>query len=646
MPLVPTTNGARSTGALTAAPPPLAPRGAREHVATDDAVRRRSRQAAQRQQATERLAAATSEMAAQTAQSREAGHLLMRTMQELAAGAEQASAASQESVTVIDAMSDHIGVQRQATSRAREMAESLKQTVAVSGAQIAELVANVGAAAGRQRASVARISELEAQADEIGSILRTVAHIADETNLLALNAAIEAARARQHGKGFAVVADEVRALAETSERSAREIRELIDTVRAGVTAVAVGAQAASENAAAELAKGEAIGTDLLAINAGIDEVVLLSADIAGAAVQAESATTEIRRMIEEIAAAAEQQSAAVSESLQAIESQTESLNETEKATEEVAVTAEELQAGDSGSRSSSEELGAAAEELASAVEQIRQSANEIAVALREVAVGAQNQAANAHKAEAAIVQLEAGAQLAETGAISTQESIDALAARVAANKVDIDSMVDSIGTASTASRDSAVMVAELENASRRIDKIVDAIATVALQTNMLAVSGSVESARAGEFGRGFAVVSADIRSLAKDSAENAERIKDLVGGIQDRIVAVRAELTETAQLSLTEVLRARESGDRLVEIERDLAAIQRTSGEVRGASQQIAAGLAQIRQGMDDTAAAARQADVLTSQAATAASQQSTAADEIAIAIDEIASLAEELQSS
>jgi methyl-accepting chemotaxis protein len=69
------------------------------------------------------------------------------------------------------------------------------------------------------------ITELEKQADEIGEIVKTVAHIADQTNLLALNAAIEAARARQHGKGFAVVADEVRTLAETSERSARQIRD-------------------------------------------------------------------------------------------------------------------------------------------------------------------------------------------------------------------------------------------------------------------------------------------------------------------------------------------------------------------------------------------------------------------------------------
>ena len=51
---------------------------------------------------------------------------------------------------------------------------------------------------------------------------------------------------------------------------------------------------------------------------------------------------------------------------------------------------------------------------------------------------------------------------------------------------------------------------------------------------MLAVNGSVEAARAGEFGKGFAVVSTDIRNLARDCAENADRIKDTVKAIQDR----------------------------------------------------------------------------------------------------------------
>ena len=112
--------------------------------------------------------------------------------------------------------------------------------------QIGASLAAIGKAAERQDASVRRVQELEAQAASIGDVVKAVARIADQTNLLALNAAIEAARAGQHGKGFAVVADEVRTLAETSEKSAREIQDLIAQIQNEVKVIAegIGASAA------------------------------------------------------------------------------------------------------------------------------------------------------------------------------------------------------------------------------------------------------------------------------------------------------------------------------------------------------------------------------------------------------------------
>ena len=87
-------------------------------------------------------------------------------------------------------------------------------------------------------------------------------------------------------------------------------------------------------------------------------------------------------------------------------------------------------------------------------------------------------------------------------------------------------------------------MAGLEAVSRSVEKIVDGIGMVSMQTNMLAVSGSVEAARAGDLGKGFAVVSKDIRNLARDSGENAGRIKDTVRAIQDQIATVRKDLEQ------------------------------------------------------------------------------------------------------
>ena len=112
------------------------------------------------------------------------------------------------------------------------------------------------------------------------------------------------------------------------------------------------------------------------------------------------------------------------------------------------------------------------------------------------------------------------------------------------NKTGINGLVTGLSTSAEASRASIKQMNALELVSRRIDKIVEAISTVSIQTNMLAVNGAIEAARAGEFGKGFVVVATDIRNLAHDSSENADRIKDLVKAVQDQIGVVGRDLSE------------------------------------------------------------------------------------------------------
>ena len=189
-------------------------------------------------------------------------------------------------------------------------------------------------------------------------------------------------------------------------------------------------------------------------------------------------------------------------------------------------------------------------------------------------------------------------------------------------------------------------IKELELVSRRIDKIVDAITTVSIQTNMLAVNGSIEAARAGEYGKGFVVVATDIRNLAHDSAENADRIKDLVKAIQDQIGLVGRDLSEIASSALSEVEKARSITVNLVSMSKDIDDIEQGNLTAVAASGEIAAAMSQVRISVDQIATAATQAEKATEQAAAAAKQQSQGAEELAAAIEEIASLADELQSA
>ena len=135
---------------------------------------------------------------------------------------------------------DNAGTRNTATAyrhKGRGRRSGMQTTVGDAAERITASARAIERNAQRQGATVEIIVELERRARDIGEITQTVSRISDQTNLLALNAAIEAARAGDHGRGFAVVADEVRALAETSDKSAQEVKKLAGEIQADVGGV-------------------------------------------------------------------------------------------------------------------------------------------------------------------------------------------------------------------------------------------------------------------------------------------------------------------------------------------------------------------------------------------------------------------------
>ena len=197
----------------------------------------RARTLAKQQAMAERIAAASEQLLAGIEESNASAQEFSQLMSDLTVNGEQVGSSSEEmraatiqvNRSAIE-VGKSLGLLRQnadnGTERARESIEAMNTMVAL-----------IKEAADKNMQSGKRIEELEVQSRQIGDIVQAVVMIADQTNLLALNAAIEAARAGEHGRGFAVVADEVRNLAEISERSARDIRGVVDEIRSGVDEV-------------------------------------------------------------------------------------------------------------------------------------------------------------------------------------------------------------------------------------------------------------------------------------------------------------------------------------------------------------------------------------------------------------------------
>jgi methyl-accepting chemotaxis protein len=291
-------------------------------------------------------------------------------------------------------------------------------------------------------------------------------------------------------------------------------------------------------------------------------------------------------------------------------------------------------------------MASAAEELSSAVQEISGAATQIMAAIEEINAGSRQAAAAAQQSSAGNAQIEKGAALSQQRATAGLDAGRAIAALVKDSRAAVDAMIRGVATALEETNKNTQLITSLELVSRRIDKIVDSINTVSIQTNMLAINGSIEAARAGEFGKGFMVVSTDIRNLARESAENADRIKDVVKATQDQIVAVRRDLEQIAAAAEVEVQKNKS-------ITINLAKVEQEMGLVLGANEQIVSGAAEIltavqeaQKGTQQIAVAADQASQGAGEAATAAKEQSRGAEELAAAVEEIASLSDELQNA
>ena len=607
--------------------------------------RRRARTLAKQQQVSERIAAATSQLASGINQAASAVEELKRSMEQVSSGAEQASGASQESLQAVSQSADNIRLQMQAAQTSLSKTESLQELVASVSSAISKTVEAVTIAADRQAASVTMVAELEKHASDIGEIVKAVVRIADQTNLLALNAAIEAAGAGQHGKGFAVVADEVRALAETSEKSATEIDDLVKQIQQEVQIISEGINRSAETVKSEVEKGKAITTQLGQMRKDLISIMEGARLILTAAEQADRAAKDSQKGAEDIAAAAEEQSSACEESVKTLGEQTQALAQAEQAAQDLADLADDLKSSTDIAKSA-EEVAASAEELSASVQEVNRSASQISTALGQILRSTTQQASATEEASAAIAQIEKSAELASERATTAVERGSSMIELLAANKSAVEELIEGVVKALDETRKSSVQMNALEKVAQRIDKIVEAINTVSIQTSMLAVSGSIEAARAGEFGKGFAVVSTDIRNLATDSGKNADRIKDTVKAVQDQIAVVRRDLEEISSAATTEVEKTRAISANLVSMEADMNEVLQGNQQINTSSQEIAAAITQLKKGIEQIASTAAEAEQATTQASSAAEQQSQGTEELAGAIEEIASLADELQSS
>ena len=218
--------------------------------------------------------------------------------------------------------------------------------------------------------------------------------------------------------------------------------------------------------------------------------------------------------------------------------------------------------------SAAEQLSAVTEQISAGVNSQKVETDQVATAMNEMAATVQEVARNAEEASEAAVAAD---QQAREGDKVVGEAI-----------AQIERLATEVGNSTEA-------MGHLQRESDKIGSVLDVIKSVAQQTNLLALNAAIEAARAGEAGRGFAVVADEVRSLAQRTQKSTEEIEELIVGLQSGTQQVANIMDNSRGLTDSSVELTRRAGSALGSITRTVSTIQAMNSQIATAAEQQSA---------------------------------------------------------
>lgn len=292
----------------------------------------------------------------------------------------------------------------------------------------------------------------------------------------------------------------------------------------------------------------------------------------------------------------------------------------------------------------SHQVSASAEQLSASSEETSKAAQNITEAIQELADGADRQASSSEKAMNAASDISTGMDQIEKYMLKVKDASLLSGEKSDAGTEVIRNVINQMNIIDDNTNSASQSINELGNKSVEIEAIIKLITDVADQTNLLALNAAIEAARAGEHGKGFAVVADEVRKLAEQSSKSSGQISQLVKEIQNGIQLSVSSMSVGRESVEKGMELADQAGKSFLEISEAIEIVISQVQEVSAAITQISTRLDHLVTSIDESTELAKNAAYNNQNIAAAAEEQNASMEEVASLSVMLRTIADELE--